>query len=127
MKNKIPLKLNAAIGGYFGPSSRIEWDGDNLYYLFNPSAHAGEPGTEKILVKVKESDWEKFHDSLYKIGVWNWEERYENPEILDGTSWGFEAVYSDKSLKSSGSNSFPKRFNSLLEAISKLTNGLSFN
>ena len=47
----IPLKLNAAIGGYFGPSSRIEWDGKNLFYLFNPSAHAGEPGTEKTLVK----------------------------------------------------------------------------
>jgi hypothetical protein len=117
----IPLKLYAAIGGYFGPSSRIEWDGDNLYYLFNPSAHAGEPGTEKTPVKVTESDWKKFHDSLDKIGVWNWKERYEDPSMLDGTSWLFEAVYKDNSIISSGSNSFPKRFNELLEAIRKLT------
>ena len=106
----VPLKLTAAIGGYFGPSSRIEWDGKDLFYLYNPSAHAGEPGTEKTLIDVSETDWIKFHSTLDAIDVWNWEERYEDPRIMDGTSWIFEAVYSDKSMKSSGSNSFPKRF-----------------
>ena len=116
----IPLKLIAAIGGYFGPSSKIEWDGENLNYLFNPSGHAGESGTQKTLIKVNEFDWKEFHDSLDKIGVWNWEERYDDSSILDGTSWLFEVTYKDKSIESSGSNSFPKRFNDLIDAIRKL-------
>ena len=126
MKNFIPIKLNAAIGGYFGPSCRIKWDGEGLLYLYNPSAHAGEPGTEKTLIDVNESDWENFRTVLDEINVWDWQERYENPDILDGTSWGLEAVYPDRSIVSSGSNSTPGNFGRFLEAVRVLVKGNTF-
>ena len=126
MDNFIPLKLNAAIGGYFGPSCRIKWDGESLLYLYNPSAHAGEPGTEKTLIDVNESDWQNFRTIPDEINVWDWQERYENPEILDGTSWGLEAVYPDRSIVSSGSNSTPRNFGRFLEAVSVLVKGNTF-
>ena len=87
MNKNIPQKLNAAIGGDFGPSCRIEWNGDNLIYLSNGTSHTGEPGTTKTLIPVNNSDWEKFRSSLDKINVWNWGERYEDPQILDGVAY----------------------------------------
>ena len=122
----VPVKLNATIGGYFGPSFRIAWDGEKFFHLYNPSTHTGEPGTEKTPVNIKKFDWIKFYEALNKIDVWSWKERYEDPSIMDGTSWVFEVIYEDKSIKSSGSNSFPKRFNDLLEAISELIQEYGF-
>ena len=71
--------------------------------------------------------------------MWDWLPRYDNHDIVDGTSWGVRVGYEGKSIESSGSNSFPRApeetknsygtelFQSFTEAVSALLGGRSFS
>ena len=45
-QNIVPVKLIAAIGGYCGPSYRIEWDGKN--FTFTAIGHVAQELNRKI-------------------------------------------------------------------------------
>ena len=98
-----------------------------MCYLYNPSACAGEPGTEKTLINVSESDREKFRAVLDKIKVCCLEKKDDNPQILDRTSWILEAVYSDKAIETSSSNKYPEHLANFLDAVDVLMKGDTFS
>jgi hypothetical protein len=97
-------RLNFSIGGYLGECHEVEWKQDALWcrraegaYMWKPAV-ALSPGPEA---------WERFWKVLDAAGVWQWENRYENVDVLDGTQWSLELKHLGKSLTSEGSNAFP--------------------
>ena len=86
--------------------------------------------TEMINPSVK--DWGRFKKEVDRIGVWQWDERYETP-ALDGTSWRVHIEWGQEKIDSSGSNCYPGNleekngaFNNFLSVVKKLINDRPF-
>src|SRR5689334_18169658 len=96
-----PLRLKAWIGGFTAASFRVECQGGApLIYS------AGSP-EDLFDVTPTEKAWAAFREDLDQIGVWQWQENYNDPDVLDGTQWEFEVQYPDRSIRCSGSNAYP--------------------
>ncbi len=62
---------------------------------------------EAIHITPSEEAWRDFRQTLDRIGVWKWQKKYVNPQIVDGSGWRFRIEYSDRRLDSSGINEYP--------------------
>lgn len=132
--------LIAFIGGYTGPSYRIEKAGDVIKYI---AWEYGYSNPKEIIVEPTSKQWESFWKVCKDIGVDTWATKYPNPGICDGTSWEIKIHSEHFSASSSGDNSFPddddpeyadykkrygysRPFRRTLLAIRRLIGGLSF-
>ncbi len=117
-----PQQLRASIGGGFGPCNVARWEDGKLIweYLDNNVLRK----TQEI--EVTEAQWLSFWAACDKADVWNWKERYENPGIVDGTSWRAHVEHGDKSVDSSGCNSFPEGFGIWMTAVRELVGNRQF-
>ena len=106
-----------------GPSFSVEKDGDVLLYKTY-----GKGYSVKNAQKIKSSPkkWKKIFDVCNEIGIWEWKPRYENPEIMDGSSWRVFIEVADIKLDSSGSNDGPENLDVLLKSVSELLGGADF-
>jgi hypothetical protein len=96
--SSIPKQFSAYIGGFFGPSYRIELkDGVVTYYR----------NKERLTITPTPAQWHDFRQTLDQLKVWRWHTNYPSQGTVDGTQWSLEIVYSDHALKSSGSNNYP--------------------
>ena len=82
----------------------------------------------------------EFRKALDKSGVWKWRSSYNDDAALaDGTHWALEIVYPDRSVHSTGANSYPnasgktsmspgfsRAFPNYLAAVSELCGGRAF-
>ena len=97
----IPLKLEFIIGGYDLPSRYcVKLEGDVLKYghVYN---------TDIVAIIPTRRKWINFKNKLDAIGVWKWKKKYVNNNVLDGTQWELEIVYSVKMIKVYGDNKYP--------------------
>ena len=118
----VPSTFTFSFGGFLGESHRlILTNGSRCIYLNNPHTFTGSRGTTTNEVLLSKSEWVAFRKELDDLNVWSWNDEYRDPEICDGTVWDFEIIYSDKSLKSRGSNKYPDGFDKLIRAIQNLT------
>jgi len=80
---------------------------------------------------VPEERLEVFWQELETIGVWDWQDEYVDPYILDGVQWSLKLVHGDREKNISGSNMFPPNisvsdnpkgdvFHQLCQAVNKL-------
>ena len=116
------MKLRISIGGFMGSSYRVEWDGTSLVYTTFSRGY--EPDGEPEAIQPTEAQWKRFWKFLDECKEWN--ERYEDPDVCDGTSWLIEAAKDDFRLHSSGSNAFPEGFEGLLKEVRRLIGGRKF-
>jgi hypothetical protein len=68
------------------------------------------PGTEPRREKTQPlaEQWQNFWRTLNRLNVWCWEVITPNSAMVcDGVGWSADIPYSDRSLVSSGDNSFP--------------------
>ena len=127
-----PSEFNADIGGYNGDSYQVSLGvGGSLSYM-----EFGRGYTPKNLELTDPFDpspdptpeqWAEFHDTLDRIGFWDWEESYTDHSVMDGTSWSVEIEWDGRKLSSGGSNGSPKKFGSFLRAVRKLLGGRKFS
>ncbi len=111
-----PQQLRASIGGGFGPCNVARWvDGKLIWEHFENNVLCRSQEIE-----VTEAQWLSFWATCDKVDIWSWEERYEDPNILDGTSWRAHVEHGEKSVDSSGSNSFPESFGTWMTAVREL-------
>ena len=104
MENSIPLKMELYSGGYLsGGVAVVLKDGAVQVRRTGPS---GEEGHEKT-VTPGVSAWKAFRLVCDLLNIWDWKETYVDRNIMDGHQWSIDLVYPDKTLKSSGSNSYP--------------------
>ena len=120
-----PDKFSCFIGGYFGPSYSLEIDenGCLIYQIMGKEYKLKK--TKKISVDTNR--WNDFWAVCDQINIWGWNERYEDPETLDGYSWKVEIAYSENSVTSSGSNEKPVSFDQFLKSVKKLIGELEFS
>jgi len=79
--------------------------GTNLGLTFSCTSGVRQEKKEKI-VPSKEA-WEKFLRVMDEVKVWEWEERYDNNDIMGGLVWGLRIQHGDQNVTSSGRNGYP--------------------
>ncbi len=115
------LKFNISLFNSWGHT--IEFDGIEMRYEYR--CQYGPTKTRLFLLENR--DWDEFVSQIERLGVWNWEDSYDNL-CLDGKSWSLEIEHGGRHLSCHGSNAYPgvkgtkygKNFTSFLEAISQL-------
>lgn len=74
-----------------------------------------------------DGDIDKFKFALFRSGIWDWEQEYEEDGIaLDGTSWSIKLITVGKTYESKGFRSFPTKWPTFCTAVQQLT-GKPFN
>lgn len=118
-----PPRVSAAIGGYMGESYEIE--GDNSSVLYRRFERGYQLSEERQVVLARHA-WSQFLHELEAFGVWSWEARYEDPGVVDGTSWSLSLIGRGKRIVSNGTNAYPAGFDGFCEAVSRLVGDLPF-
>lgn len=109
-------RLEAYVGGYWGPSYRIRSSGRHVTW----TGTAGDSTATVDVAPVPEA-WAQFWASLDACGVCGWEARYEDPAVMDGTSWSLRLAHDGRTLEASGSNAWPPGFDVVRAALEALT------
>jgi hypothetical protein len=99
----LPRRFKFFIGGLRGGSS-WEWDGKALQCGTLDSVRG--KGTTKTITPSADQ-WKKFWKTMDEVKVWKWRSRYENLDVLDGSSWSLELEYGDEMVRSRGRNGYP--------------------
>ena len=123
-----PRIMQISLGGHSGPSYEIIFDRRELKYYKAGDVHALKSVSPEIL-EVSAEKWDAFLDSLDRINAWNWDRKYINPDVSDGTTWSCAIVYDTqqaRTLVSYGSNAYPVKFDEFLAAVSALLGGREF-
>jgi len=119
-------KLEAYVGGFFGPSywmtvdfrtRELSWREKTDDIRFE---EAQRPPEESRMLTEEEIDW--LRERLYQYDVLNWADNYQMFWICDGTSWNVSLDGVSYREVKQGSNHFPKQWNrfcKLMETVSK--------
>ena len=124
-----PVRLEARIGGIFGPSYEVVLDGpDAVVYRRNPETFTSYPGTKSEKIAVDEAGWIRFRQALDDARVWSWKREYVDPDVADGTSWSLLAQYGERVVEVRGRNAYPdrERFDRFLQGVGDLAGGNPF-
>jgi len=112
--SKKPTVLKLSLGGFSQGTTGIELVGEDMR-TFIMEFEYGD-----VLCSPTQEEWDIFLKALNTHNVWNWEEYYMNPDILDGTQWSLEIKAGSLKVKSGGSNEYPPEFDGLIQAIHDL-------
>ena len=139
-RNVLPQRFSVSIGGFTGPSYKVNLEGDHLVYQ---AMGAGwHPQNTKRLHPSSE-DWQHFWRAADKVELWRWRTSYKPRTVCpDGTSWEVELAFNDKHVHSVGLEAYPgnadprstveesaaskARFDQFTQAVSKLIGGREF-
>jgi hypothetical protein len=94
----IPTRLIITIGGFHGPHYDVRLECGRLQYRTDDSHQMVTPSAE---------NWATFWAAMDRIGVWSWDARYDDVEVLDGIQWSIEISDSSRSVRCLGSNAYP--------------------
>ncbi len=83
------------------------------YQCWNKSS-SDEPALEEQVINMQHPDLEGFINGLKDAGLLHWGERYEADEGKGG-EWVVRIEFEGFRIKKSGSNSYPRRWNSLCQ------------
>lgn len=99
-----PRNFSAQISS-FGHVYSVEFQDGALFYTDTDGEHPPEP----VQIMPSTEQWREFRTTLDAIRVWTWRETYNSadPDLTQRTTWFLNIEYSDKSVKTSGNNSFP--------------------
>ncbi len=138
MKEPLPRKFEARIGGHLGWSFSASLTDQGVEYT--EFAEEYVPMATKTLLP-DEPQWQALRNAMDESELWSWRPEYINPNVKDGTSWEIECDWDEQTIRTAGSNAFPsdpdaqkatfsqdesKRFDSLMRAISQLLGGEPF-
>jgi hypothetical protein len=118
-----PRTFKASVGGYMGPSYRLEFGGLALRYASSP--HRYEFDQDELLT-ISPSAWARFATKLDTLNVWSWSSSYADETVLDGTSWAVVIHWGERRLESSGSNAYPQSWDGFCDAVMELLEGREF-
>ena len=113
--------IEFSVGGYFDGYDTVVFkateDGADVTVSHEP------PVDDKNIDKelhITQRRWQNLIDKLVdQLYVNEWEEKYVNPHIVDGTQWGLTIKEGDVPIiKSYGSNDYPPYWEEMLQTIS---------
>ncbi len=127
-----PDVFEVYIGSFSSASYGLWWDGRQLVY---ESFVSGYEDRRQVYVMPSRAQWSRFWRTMDTIDVWGWTDRFEPKELVrDGSHWSLSLQHGDRRVESAGGNSGPgsidvegnARFDTLAEAVSRLTGGYEF-
>jgi hypothetical protein len=138
-----PVVFRAETGTFFRPGYRVESKGGTLVYeiVLYSDAEKGVVTLKSEKITPTPAQWRDFRHALDRIGVWQWQDKYEVIEP-DGGAWSLEIKYADKEVNSEGDNGYPgpddkmpqkqgdrptELYRELMAAIKKLLGGRLFD
>jgi hypothetical protein len=124
MSTKKLKVLETWIGGYLGPSYRVELqDGEIIYEVYERGyeLHSSER------LRPSEANWARFVSSVRKLSVWDWDERYTGTDGPDGTTWYVVMADTRHKVVSRGLNAYPPGFIDYLRSVRLLIEGRQFS
>jgi len=116
------VKFDIRIGGYFGPNYSLKLGRRELVYT---KITEELPDGKSETIVPSNQEWRRFW-KFAQDSCDEWDEEYEEPGVVDGTSWTVEIVTDEIDLRSSGSNAYPDNFDEFLEEVSRLIGGRDF-
>ena len=71
------------------------------------------------IVPYEGKTWTELLEDLESVSIDDWDEEYDDLDVLDGTQWSLDIEYNDgtESRHYWGSNKYPKNFDDFLEII----------
>lgn len=119
-----PKKFELYLSGFFASTYTLELIDNRLFYSQSEGGYIGE---KKQVPMPDEQQWNNFRSTLDKINIWDWQDTYDNSDILDGEQWEMKIIFDGtKKIISYGSNKYPDQFQSFLIALQQLIDGLDF-
>lgn len=130
-----PTRFEASVGGHFGSSYSVGWEGGRLVYDA-VEWWDGSRSDERVAAHTRRflrpsgAQWRRFNENLDRLEAWAWERQYRSP-VLDGTLWEVAIEVSDMRLRTAGVNAYPPggksepttEFRGLLRGIRTLLGG----
>ena len=111
-------KIEASVGGYFGGFYQVEVDLENNLVSWT---HGGEGELEETVHRnIRLTTVKKFLEQLETINLLNWEAKFIDPGVLDGTQWHVEIVMDGHTVTKHGINEYPEQWGKFRHAISKI-------
>ena len=110
------IKLKACIAVFMGLSYKVEIDflrGKAEYEILE--GLYAEPAKETIYLIPEKMN--KLIDNLKNMDMLNWQSRYENFNVLDGTSWVVEISIKGNNHLFEGSNAYPNQWDRFCKAL----------
>ncbi|WP_075979941.1 hypothetical protein [Bacillus massilinigeriensis] len=110
--------LKASVGGYFEGYYNVDINLTTNQFLWSHSIGAEEESIQKSLTPTTVK---KFIEDLKLINLLDWEAKYIEPGVLDGTNWSVEVIRDVRNIKKHGDNKFPDDWDGFCKLISRIT------
>jgi hypothetical protein len=114
-------RISASIGGFFGTSYTVEIDIMTGKIMWNTSEGEIFYSESKLILQIDSESTKEFVEAIRKCCVLNWEEKYVDLDILDGTQWNLNIELDNMNIKKSGSNAYPKEWEEFCNIIQRFT------
>ena len=119
MENKIKT-LKTSVGGYMGYSFEVKIDFENSLSKYTVFKEHYEKLSSEI-INLSREKIEVFINTLDVIKITEWKHNYENPGIMDGTSWSVTICFdNNKEARFTGDNSFPEHWETFCKSMQNL-------
>lgn len=109
--------ITVEYGGFFGGTEKrvITHDGDKI--VVERSFYNGASEDGRLLYAGK--TWKNLLQGLDSLPIDDWDEQYDDPDVLDGTQWSFDIKFAKGTEDAHywGSNMYPDNFDDFLRIM----------
>ena len=67
--------------------------------------------------------WERFWEAVEAAGAFSWAPDYDEPGVMDGTSWAVTLEHQGRRVATAGANATPEGFEAFQSALESLVGG----
>jgi hypothetical protein len=110
--------IKAFVGGHCGESYLVVINLLDRKVSWIQWEQGEEIDTYQKTIRVETA--ERFIDQLKSVNLLGWKYKYEGLEVCDGTGWTVDIIREGRNLVKSGSNAFPKEWDSFCSIMKKV-------
>ena len=112
--------LKFSSGGFFQGHKKISVE--RKWRKIVAKAQQDFGGSEKgSEIKLSEKEFFEYICAIYECGIWGWEKKYVNENIMDGHQWELSIKLKGEEEQCwYGSNKYPEEWNQFLDAVNCL-------
>ena len=113
------VMMKAFVGGFTGRSYQVEINMTDSTAEYKVLESGYTPLTEETII-LEVEQMKKLLRVLDKVDILNWDEHYDNIDVLDGTSWSVELMFNSTVFQTGGSNAYPEQWNKFCGVLEKV-------
>ena len=113
------VMMKAFVGGFTGRSYQVEINMTDSTAEYKVLESGYTPLTEETII-LEVEQMKKLLRVLDKVDILNWDEHYDNIDVLDGTNWSVELMFNSTVFQTGGSNAYPEQWNKFCGVLEKV-------